>query len=206
MNSTDSHCYWHAAHCYTAEHWRWDEQTARIHPETASRGLPTRPQCYIWWGKCWWWYGTWLNPSFNVLHVWTWLSSGTQTEHSVRKPGLFVLSCGNVGWKHCNLVYYLSHMWSASGETFYNAHVVVEVVICQCLTLEAWFQSHTSPCWTFVGYNGTGTSSSPITGISTYQNHFTNDPYLFIHLLPILYTLSRWQCCEITYSVMDLSQ
>lgn len=113
--------------------------------------------------------------------------------------------CALVGrWgKHCNLVCYLSHMWSASGETSDSAHAVAEVVICHCLTMEAWFQSHTSPCWTFVGYSGTGTSSSPSTGISTYQNHFTNDLYLFIHLLPILYTLSRWQCCEIMHSVMD---
>jgi hypothetical protein len=108
---------------------------------------------------------------------------------------------GKVG-EHRNLVCYLSHMWSASCETSDNVHAVAEVVVCQCLTMEAWFQSHSSPCWTFVGYSGTGTSSFPSTGISTYQNHFTSDPYLFIHLLPILYTRSRWRGCEIMYSVM----
>lgn len=113
--------------------------------------------------------------------------------------------CAIVGrWgKHRNLMCSLGHMWSASGETSDNVDAVAEVVICQFLTMEAWFPSHAGTCWTFVGYNGTGTSSSPSTGISTYQNHFTNRPYLFIHLLLILNTLSTWQCHEIMYSVTD---
>lgn len=56
--------------------------------------------------------------------------------------------CALVGrWgKHCNLVCYLSHMWSASGETTDNAHALAEVVTCRRLNMEAWFQSHASPC------------------------------------------------------------
>jgi hypothetical protein len=82
-------------------------------------------------------------------------------------------------------------MCSASRWTSDNAQAMAEVVICQSGSngglLSISGQSVVDLCW----LNGTGISSSPSTFIFTCQYNFTNDPYSFIHLLPIPYNLSN---------------